>query len=104
MPPSMLPNTSKISRMASDGTVNGQSMQPLYENVACLIMPMNHTTAIEQKISLGRAFNIHYQVGQDVSPGDQITSNGQIYDVKAVRSYSVPFVNHVLCLTEQEVN
>lgn len=93
-----------IKRSVAVGTNGRTQEQTLYSNVACLVLPMNNTTAIENQFSLGRAFDFYFDVGQDVKPSDQLIYNGNTHAVKSVQSYDEPLVGHVRALCEQVVS
>jgi hypothetical protein len=104
MLPSMLTSSCSISRDVPVGTNGRTKPQVLYANVACLILPMNTTTAIENEFSLGRAYDIYFKAGQDSQIGDLVIQNGQTYSIKAVQSYNVPIAGYVHAMAEQEVS
>ncbi len=86
------------------GTNGGTEMGPLYQDIACLVLPMNNTTAIENDFSIGRAFDIYFAAGQDVKPGYQVRYDGNTYVVRVVQPFKVPIVGHVRTMCEQEID
>jgi hypothetical protein len=68
----LLEHTCTIKRNAAIGTNGRYQVEDLATGVACLKLPMNTTTAIQNEFSLGRAYDIYFADGQDVKPGDKI--------------------------------
>lgn len=99
----LLEHTADIRRSKAVGTNGRSQVQTLYSAVSCFIMPMNHKTIIEHHFSLGLAYEVYFDAGQDVQPGDQLISGGKTYTVKAVENYNVGLVGHVHCYCEQEI-
>lgn len=99
----LLTQTGDIQRYGSDGVNNNQSMQTIASGIACLALPMNTQTAIENEFSLGRAYDVYCDDSQDVRTGDKFVIGSDTYVVKAVQAYHMPPVNHLRCSTEQEV-
>lgn len=100
----LLNQTCTITRNQPLGT-NGRNQQQTFASaVSCLALPMNHTTAIENDFSLGRAYDVYFDEGQDVLTGDKLVIGAASYVVRAVQPYSLPLVGHVRALCEQEVN
>jgi hypothetical protein len=100
----LLEHTCTIKRNVAVGTNGRYQMQDLATNVACLRLPMNVQTAIQNEFSLGRAYDIYFADTQDVKPGDKIIISGDSHIVKAVQPYQLPLVGHVRALCEQEVS
>jgi hypothetical protein len=100
----LLEHTCTIKRNAAVGNNGRYQVQDLAVNVACLKLPMNTTTAIQNEFSLGRAYDIYFADGQDVKPGDKIIIGSYSFVAKAVQLYEVPTVGHVRALCEQEVS
>lgn len=100
----LLSQTASIKRSQAVGTNGRTQQQTLYSNVACQAFPMSRATAIEHEFSLGRAYNVYFNVGQDVQTGDQLVIGSDTYDVRFVKAYSMSGVGHTLALCEQEVS
>lgn len=100
----LLPNIVNISRSVPLGTNGRTQMKQLYVGVQCLVMPMNNRTAIENKFSLGKAYDIYFASGMDVRAADEIAYSGNIYIVKLTQPYTVPLVGYTLAMCEQEIS
>lgn len=100
----LLEHTCDIKRNAAVGTNGRYQVQTLASGVACLKLPMNTSTTIQNEFSLGRAYDIYFAEGQDMKPGDKIIIGADQYVVRAVQPYEVPGVGHVKALCEQEVS
>lgn len=101
--PGLLQHACIIKRKAKVGTNGRSSVSTLYSGISCLFLPMNHRTAIENKFSIGRAYDCYFNANQDVLPGDQLTWNGSTFSVKSVQAYNVPAVGYIMAQTEQEI-
>jgi len=99
----LLTQTCTIKRNAAVGTNGRRQLADLQTAVACLALPMGLSTAIANNFSLGRAFDVYFDVGQDVKPGDKLVIGSDSYTVKGIQPFSVPVVGHVRTLCEQEI-
>ncbi len=99
----LLENNCNIKRSVAVGTNGRNTMQSLYANVSCLVLPMNTTTAIENGFSIGRAYDIFFDISQDVQVGDQVAYNGDTFYVRVVQPFNVPLVGHIKTMTEMEI-
>lgn|SRR5487761_1069871 len=104
--PGLLNATAAITRQEPlSGATNGRTAPTVvYTNVPCLIMPMNHRTAIDLHFDIGRANDIYFNDSQDLRPEDVVTINGNTYVVSAVQSYAMPLAGYVVGHAEQEIN
>lgn len=100
----MLQHSCAIKRKQTVGTNGRSSVQQLYSGVSSLFLPMNHRTAIENNFSIGRAYDVYFNAGQDIQPGDQLVYNGSTFSVRSVQNYNVPIVGYICAQTEQEVD
>ncbi len=89
----MLDHLCDVSRSAAVGTNGRSALTALYTAVQCLVLPMNTHTAIENKFSIGRAYDIYFASGQDIKPGDQLVSNGRTFVVKVVQPFETRLVS-----------
>jgi len=100
----LLQHACAIRRKVTVGTNGRSSVQTLYSAVQCLFLPMNSRTAIENKFSIGRAYDAYFSANQDVRPGDQLTWNGWTFSVKSVQAYKVAYAGYTQAMVEQEVD
>lgn len=92
-----------ISRDTAIGTNGRTEKSSVYTDVPCLVLPMNTSTAIQNKFEIGRAYDIYFADGQDVKPGDQLTYSGSSFMVKVVQPYAVAYAAHVRTMCQQEI-
>jgi hypothetical protein len=58
---------------------------------------------IENGFSVGSAYDAYFLPGADIKTGDQLTWNGDKYNVRAVRNYTgVPSIAHKHVLATRE--
>jgi hypothetical protein len=100
----LLEHTCTIRRPAAVGTNGRKAMTDLYTSVSCLLLPMSDQTSIRHNFTLGRAYDVYFEDGQDVKVGDQIVVDGNKYAIRSVQPYRVPVVGHVRAAAEQEVS
>lgn len=105
----LLEHTCTVRRNVAVGTNGRRQLADLYTSVPCLALPMGLSTAISNNFSLGRAYDVFFNDGQDVKPGDKLiivtrTAGTDSYTVKGIQRFSVPVVGHVRALCEQEVS
>jgi hypothetical protein len=99
-----LHHTCDISRNAAVGTNGRKQLQAFATSVACLAIPMNAPTSIQNGFELGRAYDFYFHSGQDVKVGDKLTWSGDTYVVQSVQKYILPLVEHIHVMAQQEVN
>lgn len=104
--PGLFNATATITRQQPlAGATNGRTApQVIYTGITCLVMPMNHRTAIDLHFDIGRANDVYFNMGQDIKPEDVVTVNGLTYVVGSVQAYNVPLAGHTVAHTEQEIN
>lgn len=99
----LLDHNCSIKRSVTVGTNGRSQMQSLYTNVSCLVLPMNTTTAIENGFSIGRAYEIYFDISQDVQTGDQVSFNSDTYYVRLTQPFNVALVGHIKAMAEMEL-
>jgi hypothetical protein len=102
--PGLLNSVATINRSQAVGTNGRSQMQLLYTSVPCLVMPMNTTTAVQQKFSIGRAYDVYFAPSQDVQAGDALIVAGNTYVVKLTQVYNVAALGYVLAMTEEDIS
>lgn len=104
--PGLLNQTCTITRqVAIEGSaVKRTQPQVIYTSIPCLVIPMNHRTAIDMHFDIGRASDVFFNVGQDVKPEDVVTVGGNTYVVGAVQAYNVPVAGYTVAHGEQEIS
>lgn len=97
-------HTCTIQRNQPVGTNGRHELADLATGVPCLELPMALNTAVTNGWSIGKAYDIYFNEGQDVKPGDKITLGSDTYSVKGVQTFTVPVVGHKRALCVQEAN
>lgn len=101
----MFAHTATIRRNAALGTNGRHQMADVHTNVPCLALPMNNTAAVENGFEVGRAYDLYFEDGTDVKPGDKaVISTGITITIGVVQPFvGLAFVSHVKTMGEQEV-
>jgi hypothetical protein len=89
-------------RNAAVGTNGSKNVQLFKTSVSCLCLPMSSSVTIQNGYSLGHAYDVYMDNGQDVKIGDQLRWKGLVLVVKVVRPYvDVGIVSHVALQCEE---
>lgn len=92
-----------IKRMTSTGQGISKSMQNLYTNVPCTVLPMDNQSTIANGWDYGQGYEIYFDQNQDVKKGDKIVWGTIKLIVQGVKDYSgFPLVAHKTVMTQRE--
>jgi hypothetical protein len=68
-----------------------------------MFLPMSAQAAIQNSFSVGFAWDIYFNDGQDIQIGDKLTYNGQTYIVRGKQPFAgLPVVAHLHITAETE--
>lgn len=59
-----------------------------------MFIPMSGRAEMENQFSPGTGYNVYFPVDVDVLTQDQLVWDGDVFNVRAVRTYKVPRIAH----------
>lgn len=98
----LLRHTCAVKRAVPVGTNGRKEKQQLYASVRSLFIPMPTRAEMENRFSPGTAYDVYFPATADIKTGDQLVWDGDIFNVRAVRSYKVPRIAHKHVLATRE--
>jgi hypothetical protein len=63
---------------------------------------MDAQTAVQSGFSIGKAWEVYFDSGQDIKSGDQLLVNGRKLNVTGIQPFETPLVGHVRALCSEE--
>jgi hypothetical protein len=91
-----------VKRNQAVGT-NGRSQKAtVATDVSCTFIPMTTRTEVENGFSVGVGYDVYFPLSADVRAGDQLEWDGGKFNVRGVRTYSVPRIGHRHVLATRE--
>lgn len=98
----LFPHRATVRRATPVGTNGRMVRSEIATGLPALFTPMASRAEIEQGYSPGVGYDIYCNPDADVRMGDQLVWEGQTFNVRGTRLYSVPRIGHLHVLAARE--
>lgn len=99
----LFPHSCSVKRDTAVGTNGRMVKEPIGSAIKCLFIPMPTRTEVENGFTTGSGYDVYFKgTDADVKEGDQLTWDGDTFNVRAVRKYVAGNVSHKHVLASRE--